>query len=145
MTTKMFQTLLSPYHRLQLLLWTVSQPARYTSSLPSHNLLQRRSRLDTVHSNNPYHPLTPTQSMNALSYKEQLEKLSKLVRDSPLSQGEQTVWKLSASRTGFKRPTLLPPPKCLPISAKDVQGKLAVREATYKAAAPAKFIAELQK
>jgi len=83
--------------------------------------------------------------MNALSYKEQLEKLSKLVRDSPLSQGEQTVWKLSASRTGFKRPTLLPAPKCLPISSKDVQGKLAVREATYKAAAPAKFISELQK
>ena len=83
--------------------------------------------------------------MNALSYQDQLEKLTKLVRDCLLSQGEQTVWKLSASRTGFKRPTLLPPQKCLPISSKDVQGKIAIRDATYNATAPAKFIAELQK
>ena len=82
--------------------------------------------------------------MNALSYQEQIAKLSELVRDCPLSQSENSVWKLSASRTGFKRPTLLPPQKCLPISAKDVQGKIAIREATYNANAPAKFIAELQ-
>ena len=83
--------------------------------------------------------------MNKLSYKDQITYLTKLTQNTTLSPGDQTVWTLTKSRTGFIRPTLVPPPKCIPISNKNALDKLITQKAQYNAPAPTKFIADLQK
>ena len=83
--------------------------------------------------------------MNKLSYKDQFSYITKLTQDTPLSPGEQTVWTLTKSRTGFIRPSLLPPPKCIRISSKNAEDKITSQKALYNSQAPTKFITELQK